>query len=118
MEYFRNLTRRRIAMKTLCSFAANGYQLIVATSALFILTAPSLALAADSPNPFAHVHSLRADNGDFDTWGAGTVESRTSFGLVDPVQTGSGGSIGAINTSKCLGISPRMYDPLSPDCRN
>jgi hypothetical protein len=105
-------------MKNLYRFAKNVNGAIIVASAFFALTAPSLALAENSPNPFANVHSLRADNGDFDTWGAGTVNSRTSFGLVDPVQTGSGGSIGAINTSKCLGISPRMYDPVSPDCRN
>ncbi len=76
-------------------------------SAFFALTAPSLALAADSPNPFANVHSLRADNGDFDTWGAGR-QKPASFGMVDPVPDRIRASVGAINTSKCLGVSPRM----------
>ncbi len=103
-------------MNTLYHLAKNVNATIVVTSAFFALAAPSLALAEDAPNPFAHVHSLRADNGDFDTWGAGTAKSQTSFGLVDPVQTASGG--GAISTAKCLGVSPRIYDPVSPDCRN
>lgn len=105
-------------MKTLYNLAKNANGAIIVASAFFALTAPSLALAADSPNPFANVHSLRADNGDFDTWGAGPVKSQHSFGMVDPVQIGSGASVGAINTSKCLGVSPRMYDPVSPNCRN
>ncbi|RAZ91838.1 hypothetical protein DPM33_04995 [Mesorhizobium hawassense] len=83
---------------------------IIAASAFVALTAPSLALAG--------VHSLRADNGDFDTWGADAVKTPQSFGLVDAIQTGSNGSTGTVSTSKCLGVSPRMYDPVSPDCRN
>lgn len=105
-------------MKTLYSFAKNVNGVIVATSALFILTAPSFALEAGSPTPFVGVKSLRADNGDFDSWGAGVVKSRRSFGLVDTIQTGSNGSTGAVSMSKCLGVSPRQYDPISPDCRN
>jgi hypothetical protein len=105
-------------VKTLYSSAINVNGIIVAASAFFALTAPSLALEAESPTPFAGVHSLRADNGDFDTWGAGAVKSRRSFGIVDPIQTGSNGSGGAVSTTKCLGVSPRMYDPVSPNCRN
>ncbi|MCZ8548593.1 hypothetical protein OOJ09_30905 [Mesorhizobium qingshengii] len=109
-------------MKTLYKLAAHVNGVIVATSALFVLTAPSLAGEADTHTPFVGVHSLRADNGDFDSWGAdpgtGAVKSRHSFGLVDPIQTGSDGGIGAVSTSKCLGVSPRAYDPVSPNCRN
>jgi hypothetical protein len=89
------------------------YKIILATSALFIMTAPSLA--TDS----TFVHSLRADNGDFDAPGA--FESRHSFdpkAIVDPVQTGSNGNVGADSTSKCLGVSPTVNDPVSPHCRN
>lgn len=89
------------------------YKIIVAMSALFMLTAPSLAIESN------FVHSLRADNGDFEPPGA--VKSQHSFvskTLVDPSQTGSNGNAGAVSTSKCLGVSPRAYDPVSPDCRN
>lgn len=89
------------------------YKIMMATSALFIMTAPSLAI--DS----TFVHSLRADNGDFEAPNA--FDSGHSFvpkALVDPAQTGSSGNISAISTSKCVGVSPREYDPVSPDCRN
>lgn len=109
-------------MKTLYRLAINANGIIVATSALFVLTAPSSAVEAGAPKPFVGVHSLRADNGDFDSWGAdaGTVKSQRSFGfgLVDPLQAGSNDSIGGVPTSKCLGVSPRAYDPVSPNCRN
>jgi hypothetical protein len=89
------------------------YKIILATSALFIMTAPSLAI--DS----TFVHSLRADNGDFEAPGA--FEGSHSFvpkAMGDPVQVGSSGNVGAVSTSKCVGVSPHEYDPLGPDCRN
>lgn len=90
------------------------YKLMLAVSALFLLTAPSLAI--DS----TFVRSPRAaDTGDFESQGA--LNSGHSFApkaMVDTTQTGSAGDVGAVPTSKCLGVSPRVYDPVSPDCRN
>ena len=85
------------------------YKIAVAASAFFILAEPSLAF----------VQSPRADNSAFEPPAA--TKSQHSFvpnGMVDPYQTGSTGNAGAGSTSKCLGVSPREYDPLSPDCRN
>ena len=89
------------------------YKFMIATFALFILTVPSLAIESD------FVHSLRADNGDFEPPHVFTSHlSSVPNALVDPVQTESAGTAGAVSTSKCMGVSPRMYDPLGPDCRN
>jgi hypothetical protein len=89
------------------------YKIIVATAALFVLTAPSLASEGN------FVRSLRADNGDF--YSPDALKSGHSFvpkAMLDPIQTGSNGNAGAASTSNCLGVSPHEYDLLGPDCRN
>ena len=91
------------------------YKIITAASAFFILTAPSFAI--DS----TFVHSLRADNGDFEAPGQSKGQSSLASEEEESVygfQTGSIGSAGGASNSNCMGISPRQYDPLSPDCRN
>jgi hypothetical protein len=85
---------------------ANMYKIILAMSALFIMTAPSLAI--DS----TFVHSLRADNGDFE------APDASDTAAVHAIELGNNGNVGAVLTSKCKGVSPREYDPISPDCRN
>ncbi|PWJ95017.1 hypothetical protein C8D77_1011705 [Mesorhizobium loti] len=102
-------------------FASNQNTRTTRTVSLVVfgLLANSIVSEAAYSNtaPFVGVHSLRADNGDFDTWG----DPATSFvakAMVDPVQAGTIGNAGAESTSKCLGVSPRLYDPVSPNCRN
>jgi hypothetical protein len=104
-------------------FASNQTARTTRTVSLLVfgLLANSIVSEAAYSNtaPFVGVHSLRADNGDFDTWGDPT--NRDSFvakGMVDPVQVGTIGNADAESTSNCLGVSPRIYDPVSPNCRN
>ncbi|UVK51406.1 hypothetical protein DBIPINDM_004670 [Mesorhizobium sp. AR02] len=107
-------------MFQLASNQMTGTALTVSLAMLGLLANTIVSEAAYSPAmPFVGVHSLRADNGDFDTWGG--LDSQRSFapkGMVDPIQTGSSDSTGGVSTSKCLGVSPRIYDPVSPNCRN
>lgn len=104
-------------------FASNQTTRTTRTVSLVVfgLLANSIVSEAAYSNtaPFVGVHSLRADNGDFDTWGEPTTrDSFVAKGMVDPAQAGAIGNAGAESTSKCLGVSPRMYDPVSPNCRN
>lgn len=87
---------------------------------VFGLLANSIVSEAAYSNtaPFV-VHSLRADNGDFDTWGDSALrDSFVAKGMVDPFHVGTIGNTSAEPTSKCLGVSPRMYDPVGTNCRN
>ncbi|RUX69952.1 hypothetical protein EN925_05650 [Mesorhizobium sp. M7A.F.Ca.US.006.04.2.1] len=88
------------------------YKLVMTASAFLVFTTPSFAI--DS----TFVHSLRADNGDFETpgefKGQHSMASEEAYGF----QTGSIGIAGGASNSKCIGVSPREYDPLGPDCRN
>ncbi|TPK45091.1 MULTISPECIES: hypothetical protein [unclassified Mesorhizobium] len=89
------------------------YKVITAASAFFILTVPSFAI--DS----TFVHSLRADNGDFEA--PGDLKGQHSLASEEAVYgfpTGSIGLPGGASNSKCMGVSPHQYDPVSPDCRN
>ncbi|QKC71672.1 MULTISPECIES: hypothetical protein [Mesorhizobium] len=92
------------------------YKIITAASALLMLTAPSFAI--DS----TFVHSLRADNGDFEA--PGEVKGQHPLASEEAVygfQTGSTGSIGlagGVSNSSCMGVSPHQYDPVGPNCRN
>ena len=89
------------------------YKIIGTASILLALTAPSFAI--DS----TFVHSLRADNGDFEAPGqvAGQPSLATG-GAAHALQIGSMELGGGTATAKCTGVSPRQYDPVSPDCRN
>lgn len=88
------------------------YKIAVAASAFFILTAPSLAAESN------FVRSLRADNGFEPPAALKGQHSFESKEMVGPLQTGSIGNAGDVPSSKCVGVSPREHDPLSPDCRN
>lgn len=89
------------------------YKIITVASALLMLAAPAFAI--DS----TFVHSLRADNGDFE--GPGQVKGQLPLASGEAVygfQTGSIGLAGGVSNSNCMGVSPHQYDPVSPNCRN
>ncbi|BCG79392.1 hypothetical protein [Mesorhizobium sp. 113-3-3] len=90
------------------------YKIIAAASAFIMLTAPAFAI--DS----TFVHSLRADNGDFEDPGQfkGQHASGSERVVVYGFQTGSIGSGDGTSNPRCMGVSPHQYDPVSPDCRN